>query len=262
MKQLFFMKCMLKTAFIYRSNVVFTSLGNALYLYMSYFLWRSVYSSNTLEGYGDFEYTFIGICLASTIVIFYRTNTEWYISERVISGNITTELVKPLKLIDRYFFISLGELLFNFLVIFLPIFIFVSLLYDVRVNDVFLIIILIGLIFGGYIINFLINFIIGMISIFTHSVWGISTVKDSVILIMSGAVIPISFFGESVLQVFKMTPFHYMVYLPSELIRSGSYDLIEIKHSFLVQAAWIGTLYILSLLLEPFAQRKIVVNGG
>lgn len=262
MKNYLYILNTIKTAFIYRVDIAFSSVGNILYLAMSYCLWSSIYGSNSLLVGDDFESTFVGICLSSTLITFYRTNTEWYFSEAVISGSISTDLIKPISLKSIYFFRGLGELIFNLVVIFCPVYIVLCIVYGNLISTPIQLAYFVVSFLCGYTINFLVNYQIGVISIFTHSVWGVSTVKDSVILLMSGAIIPLSYFGDTTRSVFENTPFYYVALLPIEVIKNSGVSFYFVLDALLVQIMWIIVMFLAILITEFIAFKKIVVNGG
>ena len=104
--------------------------------------------------------------------------------------------------------------------------------------------------------------IIGLISFYTESVWGISTLKDCIISLLAGGMIPIAFFPDALRKVVECLPFQAMYNLPLQILINKDYAVGDYLNLLLLQLFWIAVLLIISRVFYTFARRAITVNGG
>jgi len=113
----------------YRFSLIFTFLGNLIYMVIVYFLWQRIYANNeTMHGM-TFNQTFIYLTMAASIYLLFKSYTDWGISRQIISGDIAAQLIKP---IDHQMYElagSLGYVLFNGVLITIPSFIAIVVLF-------------------------------------------------------------------------------------------------------------------------------------
>ena len=106
------------------------------------------------------------------------------------------------------------------------------------------------------------DFLIGLISFHTESIWGISTMKDTVIVLLAGAVIPLPFFPESIRNIVMWLPFQAIYNLPLKILTEKSYTFADFGVILLQQLFWIVALIIISRLCFKKASKAITINGG
>ena len=66
----------------------------------------------------------------------------------------------------------------------------------------------------AYIITFAINMMVSLISFYTTYIWGVIMFKSVVIGFLSGQLIPITFFPETIGKILKILPFSYTSFYP------------------------------------------------
>ena len=91
--------------------------------------------------------------------------------------------------------------------------------------------------------------------------WSISTIKNVIIGVLSGSLLPLWFMPESVLQIINYTPFDSIYFIPIE-IYLGTISLYEIMGCYVRQVIWIIILYSLSRIMWEFGKKRLVVQGG
>ena len=84
---------------------------------------------------------------------------------------------------------------------------------------------------------------------------------DDTIRLFSGAVIPISFFPETLSKIVNFLPLKYLYSFPIEL---GIFciDTREILINFTVLVTWIAVVSMLLFICSSFAIKKCTVQGG
>ena len=90
---------------------------------------------------------------------------------------------------------------------------------------------------------------------------GLRIVFMSVIEFCQGAILPLPFFPDGIRQFMELLPFASMQNVP---LRAYSGDLsgTALQKAILLQLFWLFALIALGRLLERFALKKVIVQGG
>lgn len=255
---------MFQTALAWRFHFFMMSFANIVYLIFLYYLWRAIFDSSPEEKLNGMTFiqVFIYMALVSSVVVLFKTWTEWEMSERIINGNIIMDLIKPLDFQVKYFFKSLGAAIFNGITITLPVLIALYFFWGEHINGgvLFLWFILSGIL--AYLISYFFDFTTGVISFYTESIWGVSIAKETIVLFLAGAVVPIQFFPETVQKILALLPFQAIYYTPISILTNREITNVAIVKSIAVQIGWIIALGVLSRLFYNRAIKTVTVNGG
>lgn len=248
----------------FRLAILIMIAGNLLYLIVVYFLWKSIFASSetgVVNGM-TFTDTLIYLVLATALFNFMEMYTVWDMGRNIQSGKIVLDLLKPMEY-RRYLFWSYsGTFVTNFFFTVLPTFIVVSIVTHGAIPfGINLLFFTISVILGVT-INYSIDFIVGTICLYTESIWGINIMKQVIVLLLSGATVPIVFFPEPLKTIVYYLPFQSIYNAPLTLLlcRNPSYEtVLEI----------IGTQLIWCIIITAFGKifwkislRQITVNGG
>jgi len=248
----------------YRVATLVLIIGNLIYLTIAYFLWKAIFASSesgVVAGM-TFETTLIYLVLATALFNFMQMYAVWEVGRNIQTGKIVLELLRPFEY-RRYLFWSLsGALVVQFVTTFLPTFIAVLI---VTKNSIPLGINL--LYFGlsvmlGVVINYCIEFIVGTVCIYTESIWGINIMKEVIVLLFSGATIPLAFFPDTIKKVTLCLPFRAIYDSPLRLLLNANPDLLEVGKILGIQLAWAIGLTVFSKVFWDLSIKKITVNGG
>lgn len=120
----------------------------------------------------------------------------------------------------------------------------------------FLVAILLALILSFYVFCCL-----SMLSFWITDAWGIFFGARFLIDMMSGAIFPIDIFGETIIQVFQLLPFQYMVYFTVNII-TGKIGLMAALKGIGIQIIWIFVLGVLTRSLWKRGLLQYVAVGG
>jgi len=248
----------------WRASIFITFLGNLIYLVVIYNLWRAIYASSpedTVNGM-TFTDTMVYLVLAMTIFNLLNLWIVWEMSRQIRSGEMILNLIRPIEYRTYTLFSALGANVMNFFMIFLPTFIVVSVITNWAIPIGFnLLLFMVALLFG-LLINYFIDFAVGTICIYTESTWGINMAKDVIVLLMSGAVIPIAFFPTGLRQAAEYLPFQAIYNIPLRILTDGTLTYKEILPMFGVQFFWMAVMFIISGLFWKKSIKVITVNGG
>jgi ABC-2 type transport system permease protein len=261
-KYLAFTRGSFMVGLVYRFGPLFSLVGNFIYLGVAYYLWKSIYkNSDTLRNM-TFNETFLYIAIGSAVFILLKTYVDWEISYEIREGIITTYLIKPLDYQTYILFVSLGQILMSLLVITLPTIFIITLVFNVPIplglgTLLFPVSLLLALV-----VSFCFDYFVGTIAFYTESVWGLSTVKEIVILALSGALIPLQFFPEAMQKILFILPFQTIYHTPLMILTQPNQPLNVFLPMLAVQAVWAIALYILTRLFFAQALKVLRIAGG
>lgn len=248
----------------FRLGIIVLFLGNILYLFIVYYLWKAIYASSGKEIVNGmtFSDTLIYLVLATALFNFMEMYTVWDMGSVIQSGKIVLELVRPMKYRSYLFWSYSGALATNFFLTFLPTFIVVVFLtfntIHIGINLLFFVVSVIMAVS----INYSIDFFVGTICIYTESVWGINIMKQVIVLLFSGATIPLAFFPEMIKRIACYLPFQAIYNAPLTILLGKNSDLKEILLVLGNQFVWCIVTLIISKLFWNISIRQITVNGG
>lgn len=191
---------------------------------------------------------------------FYKN--EMFLQDKVKQGTIVNELLKPVNFKLRMLFEDLGEGLFSVIFNFLPTVVIASFFAQIKApSSLINLILFIVSVLLGYIVLWLISFIVQSWSFWLFNVWGLITIKNVFVNILSGAIIPMWFMPEWLRNIIRFTPFDSIYFTPVQLYL-GELQGYVILINFARQIIWIAVLYIIGEICWRKGIKKLVVQGG
>lgn len=250
----------------YRMSIFVTLFANLIYLVLVYYLWKAIYDSSGTDMVNGMTFTdtMIYLILATALFNFLEMFVVWDMSRSIQSGNITLDLLKPMSFRKYRFWSYTGNHVVQFVLSFIPTFVVVMIVTHgairMGVNLVwFMLSTLLALL-----INYNIEMLIAPICFYTESTWGVNIMKETIVLLLSGATIPLAFFPEKIRMVVQYLPFRAVYDIPLSMLlgKNGADSLRGLLHLFGLQVAWLIVLTIAGNLVWNKAVKKIIVNGG
>lgn len=250
----------------YRLGTFVTLFANLIYLVLVYYLWKAIYASSGVDVVNGMTFTdtMIYLILATSLFNFLEMFVVWDMSRSIQSGKIILDLLKPLKFRAYTFWSYSGSHVVSFIMTFIPTFVIVMIItkgaIPVGMNLIYF---LIATVFA-LIVNFNIEMIVATICLYTESTWGINIVKETIVLLLSGASIPLAFFPEKLKAVVEYLPFRAVYDVPLTILleKNGSDTLQGLLPMFGFQLLWIIILTAAGTLFWNYSVKKITVNGG
>ncbi len=248
----------------FRLSFLVMIIGNLLYLIVIYFLWKAIYASAGTDVVGGmtFSDTLIYLVLATALYNFMEMYTVWEIGRNIQSGKIVLDLLKPMEY-RRYLFWSYsGSFVTQFFLTFLPTFIAVSILTHGAISFGVNLPLFVVSVIMAISINYSIDFIVGTICLYTESIWGINIMKQVIVLLLSGATIPIAFFPEPLKSAMFYLPFQSIYNAPLTVLLHGGSDIESALRLMGMQLVWVVIMNVISIVFWKASLRQITVNGG
>lgn len=248
----------------FRISAVTVLVGNIIYIIITYFLWKAIYSSvetDIVNGMTFYD-TMIYLALATALFSFMETYIVWSIGPAIQNGKIVLDILKPMKYRSYVFWSYSGSYVMNFFMTFLPTFVIVYFMTDHYIRLGSNILLFIPSVVMATVINFSIDYIICIVCFYTESIWGVNIMKEVVVLLLSGATIPLAFFPETFRKVLYFLPFQSVYNAPLTILINRNIDMAESVKILGIQLLWCLVMIGIGELFWKISIRKITVNGG
>ncbi|MBR4626708.1 MAG: ABC-2 family transporter protein [Ruminococcus sp.] len=248
----------------FRLSAFIMVVGNLSYLIVIYFLWKAIYASSGTDIVNGmtFNDTLIYLVLATALFGFMEMYTVWEMGRAIQSGKVVLDLIKPMDIRRYLFWCYSGNFVVNFFFTFLPTFIAVCIITNgavpVGLNLVYFAVSVVMAI----LINYSIDFFTGTICVYTESIWGVNIMKQVIVLLLSGATIPLAFFPDGLRTVVEKLPFASIYNAPLTLLLDSSPNSDTLLETLGMQFIWCVSMTMISRLFWKVSLRKITVNGG
>lgn len=244
----------------FRLSMLIMVAGNLLYLIVVYFLWKSIYASagtDIVNGM-TFTDTLIYLVLATALFNFMEMYTVWEIGRNIQSGKIVLDLLKPMDFRRYLFWAFSGTFVTQFFFTFLPTFIIVCVVTNGVIPLGLNLLYFAVSVVMAVMINYSVDFIVGTICLYTQSIWGINIMKQVIVLLLSGATVPIAFFPEPLKTIVGYLPFQSIYNAPLTLLLNSE----DVLKTLGIQLFWCVVMTVVSRVFWRVSLKQITVNGG
>ncbi|MEB5481412.1 ABC transporter permease [Shouchella clausii] len=246
-----------KMSVVYKANAWLQVVGICILVSIQYFLWLSIGQYNEIA---NLNAVILYVVLARVFIFILPGNrTVRFVSEKIVSGKIVVDLLRPIPFILIVFFDEIGKLLFSILYVILPTLVISLFVYHLPVENLQIhAVSIISLIFA-FILAFLMNYLIGLISIWVGNIWGFMEFYSALLIIFGGTMIPLSLYPEFLQTIALYTPFQSVFYTPIAML-TGMEQLTS--GPIFVQMVWILVCSLITCLLSILVKRNSVYYGG
>lgn len=259
---LFKAKTQILVGLTYRFEVFATLLTRYIQIVATVFLWQCVYASkSSIKGMTK-EQMITWTVLAAGLSIIFTTQVQNEIRRGVVKGDIAVELIKPCNLMGMYFAQDIGSMAVNIVMRFVPTVILGGITFGIMlpVNPANLVLCIISII-AGYVITWLLFAITGAFAFWAMELGNMTWAVSTMISILSGNLVPLYFFPESVQRVLAWLPFQYTYQTPLALY-VGKITWSEGIEQIIIQVFWIALLFGVLSFLWSKIRKNILVQGG
>lgn len=204
----------------------------------------------------------IAYAVLGTIIKVTFARNDSLLGNRVKTGEIAVDLMKPYSIPFMLFCDTVGTSLFHFLARALPLLIFSIFFFEIQLLVDAEILLAFGPVFVlSFALFFLLSLFISSMAFFFVEVFPFWIFYYALITLASGAIIPIDFFPDIWRQLVLATPFPYLFYFPTMILigKMTVFSYPELILYYLTQLTVMGILcsgtYYLGL-------RKLSIAGG
>ena len=246
----------------YRFEVFATLLARYIQIVAVVFLWECVYRQKSeLKGMTK-EQMITWIILATGLTIAYSTHVQSYIRNGVWQGNIAVDFLRPCSFMGMYLAQDIGSAITNVILRFVPTVVLGGISFHMLApasleNGLLCIV----SVLAGYLIIWLLFALIGVITFWAMELGDMEWTLWTLISILSGNLIPIYFFPQSIQNVLAWLPFQYTYQTPLALY-IGKISWQEGLRQISIQLVWIVILAVGLKLLWNKMRKNILIQGG
>lgn len=250
-----------RSSTIYRAATLIKFLSQAILLIAMAALWKAMYQFDSTFGGHDLNYMLGYWILSISLSQLYPMGVSGALSQKVKSGAVIFALLKPIPIELQFLGQALGGSLYNLFFVSLPLFLVGILFYNVRfylaLNQILLALTFFVCV---YFFIFALEVSIGCLSYFTQSLWGIRTLKSSVISFLSGKLFPIALYPIALRNFLQFLPFAAMYYIPINLMMDKFTGKVYIYFVITLSSGFI--FLILYYIISKLTMRRIMIQGG
>ena len=228
----------------------------------NYCLYSAIFKNReTVAGYTIGQaITYMGI--AWLLRSAFKTQTDRLIGNRVRSGDIALDLMRPVYYPSLVFWQGLGRSAGRAAFISVPLVVFSTAFLDVSPpKDFSSWAFFAASVAIGYLMAFSIDLLVGVAAFFVEYNVELSWTVDMTVRLLAGLLIPLDFFPERIAAVLLYSPFRYIYFLPIQ-VYLGRIPAGEIIPAFLTGILWLTVMLTLGHVLYVIDARRLTFQGG
>jgi len=242
---------------------VFTTIGtNFILMVAGTFLWKAAYKGiDTVAGVNESQmiaYSIISIMLAS----FFSNNVEYTLNYRIRQGEIAIDFFRPVNLLFCYLAEDIGQSISSAANKLLPMIVIAALFIHIPAPaGIAVALVFIASIIMSFMILWLISATIGLLSFWAMELGNIGAVKDGIIVLLSGKIIPLWLFPKGIQKIMAFLPFQSIYQTPLS-IYIGKLPLEQAIAALIIQLLWVAVLTLLLCSTWSKARKCVMIQGG
>lgn len=214
-------KIYIKAQFVWRADVIFNMIFTVSKILFAYLLWSIIFQNKEMIG----GFTFHGM-LSYYIVNSFLSQLDMSdgisneIHDRIRNGTFSKYMVIPVGIQKYFMAMELGIVLFYLLFDFLAavIWIFVFKIEFVFTNHLPAFVCAVLMAVFGMLFMVQLNYFLGLLTLKYQGIRTFLMIKNNLISLVTGSIVPLALFPEAVIKIMKILPFYYVTYLPSMLL--------------------------------------------
>ncbi|MBR9682081.1 MAG: hypothetical protein GOV02_00205 [Candidatus Aenigmarchaeota archaeon] len=252
----------LKEEFAYKYRALFSLTGSILSVILLWYLWTAIFASSVETTVAGFTLPAIITYMIISTAIRAPNSTyfEHGIETDVRTGFIATQMVKPYTYPIYQFFVGLGESMYKLIILTVPMLLLGILFFNLSLPANTLAFSISAIL--GFIINFSMALITGLWAFWTSgNIWGLRHSRQILSDMISGAIIPLSFFPLWLANIANLLPFKAIYSIPLS-IYVGHITGNEIYYAILQQLFWVGLFLVMIVIIWKRAEKRVVSQGG
>lgn len=250
-------------AAVYRADAWTRIFGNIMALGMWGFIWFALYQGKGSAGSVPFQDMLGYILVSQALQGIHGAGTKlWEIQERVRTGDIAVEMLRPYDYPLRMLFSDLGSMGFYFLTAVIPLYTCLFLLlrpglpHSLGQWSIFAFSAILG-----YLIRYCIELTFGLFTFWLVETGGVEDIFYFSISLFSGSVVPLWFFPDWLEQIAVFLPFQGIYFVPNSIF-VGQLTGQALLTALSIQFGWLLICFALLRFVWGKASMKIVVQGG
>lgn len=259
---LYLAKMKMINSLTYRFEVITVLVTNLIMMMATVFLWKTAFNGiDNASGVNEGQMVTYAI-LSSILSSIFSFEVEATLNSNIREGNIAIDLLKPINLIGKYFAQDIGGFITNLVNKLLPLIAIVLLFIKILppVNFIYSLLFSFSVILC-YLLLWSMDAIFGIMTFWLMDIGNLVGIKNVFIKLLSGSIIPIWFFPNSLQSILNFLPFQY-TYQTCLSIYIGKLSVIQAVEAICIQGIWTFLLMMIVYLLWNKARKSVQVQGG
>lgn len=245
----------------YRADYIAGVINAIIMIFVNISIWKAIYEEEQAVSGVQFKMLITYVVLSFLIQCIYVMD-EYHIEIKVRSGSVGLDMLKPISFNGYIMAFNVGILVFRLVMQLAPALIVSIVLFNMLPPFSFTMMVYFLLsMFLGYLVLYHLNLIVWLSSFWFYWTFSLVTIKDAAIMILSGALLPLWFMPQALVDFVELTPFASIYYVPIS-IYLGQVPHEEIVLVLVRQLVWAVVLFTLSRLIWSRAKKKLIVQGG
>jgi ABC-2 type transport system permease protein len=235
---------------------------NTIFGFLQAYILLALYENRTdIGGYDPTDavtYVWFAQAMLVTVYVF-----GWFeVALRIRSGDVATDLARPLDPLRYWLAFDLGRALYHFVFRGIPPFVVGMLAFDLRLpeNPATWLWLALSLVLA-VVVSFGYRFLYNLAAFWLIDYRGVAALAIMTALLFSGFILPLPFFPDWLEAVARALPFAAMVQIPVDIFLEHAVGA-EIAAGLLLQAVWATILLGAARLTLGSAIRRVVIQGG
>lgn len=250
------------TILAFRARYYVGIVSYIVYIAIYHHIWQSIFDNQ--ESVDQFSVSEITTYVAIGWISrsFHYNNLDRDIEQKVISGNLALDLLKPVDFQGMHYAKALGEGAFRFLLFSLPTLAVALVLFPITgpVSWGAAALFAVSTMMAALLITH-VNFLVGLLAIIVKNIEGISYTKQNLINFLSGLLIPLEMLPAGVALGLQLLPFAHMSYTPLA-IYLGKLEGTALCMSLALQAGWCVALFFITRWALARVTARMTIQGG
>jgi ABC-2 type transport system permease protein len=192
---------------------------------------------------------------------FIGSNIEKSVTGRIRDGSISMALTRPVSYPMTIFVEQMAFTVQNVALRVLP-YLLIALIFRIGAGgDAYFSVALVLSMLIAYLLMAFFEMFFGLIAFWTMEISGIIQVRNALMLVFSGSMIPLWFFPDWLFNIAILLPFQAIYNIPLSIL-IGRIEGAAVWDALLTQVIWLVVFFGLSMLFWGKTRRRVVVNGG
>jgi ABC-2 type transport system permease protein len=200
--------------FAYKVNTLLNIFGTFITIFIQISLWKALYQGKSNIASYTIGDMYVYIIINSILLPLTNSNVANKIGDKVTSGSIVIDLIRPISLKNYMFFEEFGENIYNVIFALIPICFFIIIFkIGINFNLINLFMFLLSCVFG-IVLMYYFNYILGLLAFWLKDTWYISWYSGAFFSLFGGVIIPLNFYPIILQKVSYLLHFRLITYEP------------------------------------------------
>ena len=246
----------------YRSAAISGAITNTFFGFLRAYVFIALYQTRDDAGGYSLQdaltFTFLTQGMAALIEMW----SWWKIAETVKTGQVATDLARPWDFELYWLAQDYGRAVFQFLFRSVPPFLVGMLVFDAQLprQPVLWPALLVSFTLAVT-VSFAWRFCLNLTAFWLVDYRGVAGISNLVALLLSGFLVPVAMFPDSVRAGVYLLPFASMIAVPIDIFL-GKLSGTALLGALALQAFWAAAMLAMGRLVQAAAMRKLVIQGG